>query len=463
MATYHRIGPNGEIICGDDDGFIRISSSWAVVSNEEAPVGGVLFQTNYYRMLLQGGYKMQKNTAGKWVVFAWTTADNLPKTGDALNITANIRIDGGIANAVDDTNPTELEDGYYIFDITAAEANGDNLVLCPASSTSGVQVIGVPGAIWTSPPNFEKLSIDASGKVVTPDTQKVDVNTIKTQSITCGAGVTVLASVGTAATSTAQTGDTYALANGASGFAAIKGETASILDDTGTNGVVVAAASKTGYALSATQTFNLTGDITGSLSGSVGSVTGLTPANLDVAVSTRLATAGYTAPLDAAGTRTAVGLAAANLDTQLTDIPTVAEFEARTLVAANYGTAANQTTIAGYIDTEMAAALAAVDTEVAAIKTVTDSLTAAAAAKLALSAGTIVSASAITGTLSTTQMSTDLTEATDDHYNGRIVIFTSGVLANQATDITAYNGTTKVITMTALTEAPSNADTFVIV
>ena len=38
---------------------------------------------------------------------------------------------------------------------------------------------------------------------------------------------------------------------------------------------------------------------------------------IDVATSTRLATAGYTAPLDAAGTRTAVGLATANLDTQL--------------------------------------------------------------------------------------------------------------------------------------------------
>ena len=40
--------------------------------------------------------------------------------------------------------------------------------------------------------------------------------------------------------------------------------------------------------------------------------------------------------LDAAGVRTAVGLASDNLDTQLADLPTVAEFEARTLVAAAY-------------------------------------------------------------------------------------------------------------------------------
>lgn len=39
---------------------------------------------------------------------------------------------------------------------------------------------------------------------------KADTDTIKTQAVTCAAGVTVLASVGTAATSTAQTGDNFA-------------------------------------------------------------------------------------------------------------------------------------------------------------------------------------------------------------------------------------------------------------
>ncbi len=47
--------------------------------------------------------------------------------------------------------------------------------------------------------------------------------------------------------------------------------------------------------------------------------------------------------LNAAGIRSAVGLASANLDTQLADIPTVAEFNARTLVAASYFDPANDT------------------------------------------------------------------------------------------------------------------------
>ena len=85
---------------------------------------------------------MEKNVAGKWIVFAFEseagTNPGDPVTGDSVNITANVRIDGGAANAVDDTNPTELEDGYYVFDLTATETNGDLLSLHPASSTANV-------------------------------------------------------------------------------------------------------------------------------------------------------------------------------------------------------------------------------------------------------------------------------------------------------------------------------------
>lgn len=67
------------------------------------------------------------------------------------------------------------------------------------------------------------------------------------------------------------------------------------------------------------------------------------------------------------------------------------------------------------------------------------------------------------GTPSTTVIQTDLVEATDDHYNGRVVVFTSGDAAGEATDITDYTGATGTLTVTALTTAPSATDTFVIV
>jgi len=88
---------------------------------------------------------------------------------------------------------------------------------------------------------------------------------------------------------------------------------------------------------------------------------------------------------------------------------------------------------------------------------------ATAATNLSASALGIETGAATATTLTTTTMSTNLSETTDDHYIGRIIVWTSGVLANQATDITDYTGSSKLLTFTATTEAPSDTDTFVIV
>lgn len=56
---------------------------------------------------------------------------------------------------------------------------------------------------------------------------------------------------------------------------------------------------------------------------------------------------------------------------------------------------------------------------------------------------------------------TNLTQAQDDFWKGAWVQFTSGALINQIGKISTYNGTTKVITLTAvLTGTPAAADTF---
>ena len=74
----------------------------------------------------------------------------------------------------------------------------------------------------------------------------------------------------------------------------------------------------------------------------------------------------------------------------------------------------------------------------------------------------LVLATAVTGTLTATAFTTSLTEATNDHYNGRTLTFTSGALAGQMTTITDYNGTAKLVTVAAMTEAPANGDAFFI-
>lgn len=86
---------------------------------------------------------------------------------------------------------------------------------------------------------------------------------------------------------------------------------------------------------------------------------------------------------------------------------------------------------------------------------------ATAATNLAASALGIVPG-VVEGSPTTTSIPSDLTESTADHYIGRIVVFTSGVAAGQASDITDY-ATDGELTVTALTTAPAAADTFVIV
>lgn len=57
---------------------------------------------------------------------------------------------------------------------------------------------------------------------------------------------------------------------------------------------------------------------------------------------------------------------------------------------------------------------------------------------------------------------TGFTEATNDHFNGRLITFLSGNLAGQQCAITDYAGAAQTFTCAALTEAPAASDTFVI-
>jgi len=89
-------------------------------------------------------------------------------------------------------------------------------------------------------------------------------------------------------------------------------------------------------------------------------------------------------------------------------------------------------------------------------------LPAATVAKLVLALGASPSGAATADTLSTTQMSTDLTEPSNDHYKNRIILWASGALDGQGARITDYDGPSKTLTFTAVTEAPSEGDTFII-
>jgi len=207
---------------------------------------------------------------------------------------------------------------------------------------------------------------------------------------------------------------------------------------------------------------------------------------LDAAITTRLAGASYTAPDNA-------GIAAIQNQTDQLVFTTPGRVDASATVsgtpnvnvasiASNAVTAA---ALAADAVTEIQSGLATGSALVTAQTSLTDiqgrlpaALTGAgnikadalaldgstsAAGRLRRSAEQIVYGAAVSGTLSTTQMSTNLTETVNNHHNGKVIYWTSGVLANQATDVTGYNGSTKVLTFTAVTSAPQAGDTFVVI
>jgi hypothetical protein len=92
----------------------------------------------------------------------------------------------------------------------------------------------------------------------------------------------------------------------------------------------------------------------------------------------------------------------------------------------------------------------------------------AAADRLSVSAPTMVKGTVTNAAFAptTTQFdASDITEASANFYTSRTLIFTSGALNNQARTITAYSlqGSYGRFTVDALSGAPSNGDTFIIV
>jgi hypothetical protein len=78
-------------------------------------------------------------------VFAFDRSTAEPVTGGAAAITAKWSKDYAVPTALADTNPTEAEDGFYYFDLSSGERDVSIIgEVFPESSTSGVQVIGVP-------------------------------------------------------------------------------------------------------------------------------------------------------------------------------------------------------------------------------------------------------------------------------------------------------------------------------
>lgn len=436
---------------------------------------------------------MRKNVASqKWRVYAFNTTTNAAVTGDAGNITAKLSKNGAALAALGDVNPVELESGFYEFDLTQGETNADDLMLVPVSSTSNVAVVAAPARIATVPNFFQELGIASDGDLV--KVNALDGHTVQTGDSFNRLGVPVavdggaasfagmllkmiddnggadfdaalhslksLREIGLALTGTAQGGTATTIQLAASAVASddeLNGHVVVIVGGTGIGQIALivdsVAASDTCTIVTSypSEQWLTNPDAT-----SVYEVVQATKAAawLDAselaAINAECDTAisdygpNTLAPLTAAGVRAAVGLATANLDTQLAEI--VADTDELQTDWADGGR---------------------LDLLLDAVKVITDALGAEAAANLAKSCSDagIISGAAETGTLTTAAMTTDLAEATDGHYNGQTVAFLSGGnLSGQKARVSTYTGATGLITFEdALTEAPSDGDLFILI
>ena len=165
--------------------------------------------------------------------------------------------------------PTQAETDYTAFTVTAYKAD-----CLPAAVT----IVTTASA--------------TAGYALVPDTQKVDVNTIKTKAITADSAITMGAYVGSTAA------------------AAIAGDAMLVSVGTGAGQINVS-----GGVVPASGDWNTV------VPPSVAQFNARSLASDDYFV-----TGDYTAPLDAEGIRTAVGLSSANIDTQLSTIKDDVEF-----------------------------------------------------------------------------------------------------------------------------------------
>ena len=85
----------------------------------------------------------------KWRVLVFDSASGLPVTGVSNTLTANLAQDGGARVALVTDVATELEDGYYTFNLNSNETNATTLDLYPQSSTVGYVTLPLPATYYT--------------------------------------------------------------------------------------------------------------------------------------------------------------------------------------------------------------------------------------------------------------------------------------------------------------------------
>ena len=256
------------------------------------------------------------------VTFPILDADGDLVTG-ATGLDSEVSKDAGtFTDCTNEATEIATSSGVYYLDLTATEMNADTVAVIVKTSSSGAKTtVLVMYPLETTDMPVDVLAI--SGDSVAADNLEAAADGT---GYNLGGGSIVAASVtGAVGSVTGSVGSVTGNVGGVTGVTfpttvsslTAAGVRTELTTELGRIDVAVSSRlASASYTTPPTAAANASAVRT-ELSTELG--------RIDVATSTRLATSGYTAPLDAAGTRSALGLATANLDTQLGDLPTATE------------------------------------------------------------------------------------------------------------------------------------------
>lgn len=246
-----------------------------------------------------------KNQAYR-ITFPILDADGDLVTG-AASLDSEVSKDGGtFADCTNEATEIATSSGMYYLDLTATEMNADTVAVIVKTGTAGAKTTPIVMYPQTDGADLKVDVTHIAGSAVSTTTAQLGVNVVQisadataadnAEAFFDGTGYAgtnnVIPTVTTLTGHTAQTGDSYARLGAPAGasvsadVAAVKVDTAATLADTGTDGVVVAAASKSGYALSSAGVQAIWDALTSALT-TAGSIGKLLVDNINATISSR--------------------------------------------------------------------------------------------------------------------------------------------------------------------------------
>ena len=372
---------------------------------------------------------------------------------------------GTFADCTNEATEIATSSGVYYLDLTSTEMNADSVAVIVKTSTTNAKTT----LLVFYPQESGDIKVDLQSiatSTVSTSTAQLGVNVVQAAGTAWGSGAITAASIAADAITDAKVASDVTIASVTGSVGSVSGAVGSVTGNVGgnvtgsvgsvaTGGITTAsfaagAINAAAIAADAITDAKVASDVTiASVTGAVGSVTGNVGGNVVGSVASVTGNVGGNVVGSVASVSGAVGSVTGNVGGNV-----VGSVGSVTTVSDKTGYALSASGVDAVWDEAMSGHTTA--------GTYGDKIRAHASGvlKVLLTSGSTTTSLVLNAT---TGIEGAAPSGTNDFYNGRVVVFISGALAGQATDITDYDGGTKTLTVTALTGSAASGDTAVIV